>query len=203
MLRIKNVSRKFTTIIQNVGWLTLERFFRLGLTLIVGVLVARYLGPAEFEKFSYVLTFVIIIEAISSLGLDNIIVQRIVQNQEGQFEVVSTGFILRLMSLLLLIPFGGLIIYLLREDKGVHLIPYIMLSSLIFRSFDVIDFWFRICINSKYVTYTKLFQPNVAVILARLGILFESNFVYLAFAFSSRIIFSLNRLKYPSLIVLV
>jgi hypothetical protein len=123
------------------------------------------------------------LERFFRLGLDNIIVQRIVQNHEEQFEVVSTGFILRLTSLLILIPFGGLIIYFLRAENGVHVIAYIMLSSLIFRSFDVIDFWFLAYVKSKYVVYSKLISFSAYAILRFLVVFLGFGLVQLVIAF--------------------
>lgn len=182
-MKIHFSSKKITGIVGNIGYLTLERFVRLGLTLVIGVLVARHLGPSEFGKFSYVLTFVVILEAISGLGLDNIIVQRIVQQKNEHHQILFAGLILRIISLIILIPIGGVIIYFLREDEAIHAISYIMLSSLVFRSVDVIDFWFQAQVKPKYVVYTKLISFSTYAILRLLIVFFGFGLVQLAYAF--------------------
>ncbi|CAN5195015.1 flippase [soil metagenome] len=140
----------------NIGWLTIERGVRLGFGLVVGILVARYLGPSDYGKLNYVITFALIIEAISSLGLDNIIIKKIVALKDRQFEIVNTSLTLRLISSIILIPVGILLIHLLRDDYAINLLAYIILSSVVFRSIDVTDYWFQSYINSKYVVYSKI-----------------------------------------------
>ncbi|HBQ59269.1 MAG TPA: flippase, partial [Balneolaceae bacterium] len=148
-LREKLLSKTGKKVAGNIGWLTFERGVRLGLGLVVGILVARYLGPSDYGKLNYVITFAIIIESITSLGLDNIIIKKIVALKDRQFEIINTSLSLRFFSSIILIPIGILLIHLLRDDYTINLLAYIILSSVVFRSIDVTDFWFQSYIDSK------------------------------------------------------
>jgi len=57
---------------KNALWLFLDKILRLGVGLVVGVLVARYLGPELFGKWNYAIAFISLISAFATLGLDQI-----------------------------------------------------------------------------------------------------------------------------------
>ena len=42
----------------NTGWLLLDRVLRMGLGLVIGIWMARALGPVKFGQFNYALAFV-------------------------------------------------------------------------------------------------------------------------------------------------
>ncbi len=63
-------------IIINIVWLFADRIIRMGVGLSVSVLVARYLGPEQFGKLAYALAFTGIFLAMTSLGLQGIVVKK-------------------------------------------------------------------------------------------------------------------------------
>lgn len=182
-LKEKLLSKTGKKVVGNIGWLTFERGVRLGLGLIVGILVARYLGPADYGKLNYVITFALIIEAISSLGLDNIIIKKIVALKDRQFEIINTSLSLRFLSSIILIPIGILLIHLLRDDFAISLLAYIILSSVVFRSIDVTDFWFQSYIDSKYVVFSKIISFTFYGLIRLLFVYLGSTVISFGFAF--------------------
>ena len=73
---------------KNTSWLLFEQIFRMGLSLIVTSLMARYLGAENFGLINYSLAYIIIFTTITNLGIDNIIVNEIINKKEEQ----SYGF---------------------------------------------------------------------------------------------------------------
>ena len=60
-------------IVDNIGWLFIDRFLRMGVGLLVGVWVARYLGPAQFGMLNYALAFVALFGVVATrCGLGNL-----------------------------------------------------------------------------------------------------------------------------------
>lgn len=182
-LKNKLFSNTGNKIFKNIGWLTFEKGISLGLSLVVGILVARYLGPVDYGKLNYVITFAIIIVSISSLGLDNIIIKKIIASKERQNEIINTSLSLRFFSSIILIPTGILLIHLLREDHTINLLAYIILSSVVFRTIDVTDFWFQSYIKSKYVVLAKVISFSFYGLTRLLFIYLGSTVISFAFAF--------------------
>lgn len=58
----------------NTSWLFAEKILRMVVGLIVGVWVARYLGPERYGLLNYAMSFVGLFSAIATLGLDGIVV---------------------------------------------------------------------------------------------------------------------------------
>lgn len=59
-------------IFSNVAWAFSGKIVSLASVLIVGILVARYLGPAQYGLLNYVISYVAIFTIISNFGLDDI-----------------------------------------------------------------------------------------------------------------------------------
>ena len=62
-------------ILANIAWLFADKAVRMGVGLVVGVWVARYLGPGRFGELSFAVAFVALFGAGASLGLDGVVVR--------------------------------------------------------------------------------------------------------------------------------
>src|SRR5579862_3680867 len=63
--------------LSNIGWLSGDRIIRMFGALLVGTLVARYLGPNQFGLLNYGIALYGLFNIISNLGLDALIVRDI------------------------------------------------------------------------------------------------------------------------------
>ena len=93
----------FIKIIANISWLFADKIFHLGMGLVVGVWVARYLGPEQYGVINFATAFVALFATFSSLGLQNIVVRDLVQNPEDAEVTLGTAAVLHL--------FGGLVAF--------------------------------------------------------------------------------------------
>ncbi|MEF2154769.1 flippase [Luteimonas sp. FXH3W] len=150
-------------IIDNLGWLLLDKLLRMVGGLLVGVWVARYLGPEQFGLFNYASAFVVLFTAIAVLGLNPIIVRELVQHPEHEGAVLGTGFVLQLIGSLVALTLMTVLIWLLREnDEVVRYIVVIMGIGMVIKSADVIRYWFEAHVISRYTVWTD----NAAFVLA-------------------------------------
>lgn len=150
-------------VIANTGWLFADKIIRMGAGLLVGVWVARYLGPAQFGLFNYALAFVALFSIIANLGLDSIVVRDLVHDPERRDETLGTAFSLKLIvgSATFVLTLGA--ICLLRPAEGTtHWLVGIIALGTIFQAFDTVDFWFQAQVRSKYSVYAK----NAAFLIA-------------------------------------
>ena len=85
-------------ILKNSSWLFTDKLLRLGLGVLVGAWVARYLGPLEFGELAFALAYIALFQSIANLGLDGIAVRDITQNESEAHSLLGTVFILRLCA---------------------------------------------------------------------------------------------------------
>jgi polysaccharide transporter, PST family len=141
----------------NTSWLMLDRVVRLGVAAVVGVWIARYLGPTRFGTLSYAIAWVTLFGAFATLGLDSIVIRDLVRSPDERHEIIGTAFALKAGggALAALLAFGG--IFLLRpHDSTTQIVVAVVAASTIFTAFDVIDFSFQSKVASKYVVFARL-----------------------------------------------
>jgi PST family polysaccharide transporter len=141
----------------NMSWLMLDRLVRLGMAAVVGVWIARYLGPTRYGTLSYAIAWVMLFSAFATLGLDSIVIRDLVRAPAERHEVIGTAFALKAGggALAALLAIGG--IFLLRpHDTTTQIVVAVVACSTIFTAFDVIDFSFQSEVASKYVVLARL-----------------------------------------------
>ena len=72
---------------RNASWLIGGKIIQMLLSLVVGILAARYLGPSNYGTINYGLAYVSFFTAVCTLGLNNYIIKDFVDNPEQQGEV--------------------------------------------------------------------------------------------------------------------
>jgi O-antigen/teichoic acid export membrane protein len=147
----------FQKIIANTGWLFIDKIVRMGGGLLVGVWLARYLGPERFGQFNYAAAFVAIFSAIASLGLDGIVVRDIIKEPARTNEILGTAFMLRLIGGLIAFTMIMISIFVLRPfDTLTQLLVGIIALGMFFQSVDIIDLWFQSQVLSRYTVIAKI-----------------------------------------------
>jgi O-antigen/teichoic acid export membrane protein len=143
-------------VVSNTGWLFAEKMVRMGVSLFVGVWVARFLGPEQFGYLSYALAFVCLFSAIAGLGLDGIVVRELVRDPSGKCEILGTAFVLKFLSGVFTFLTVLAAIRLLRPtDNLTFWLVGVIAGGMIFNAFDTIDFWFQSQVQSKYSVVAK------------------------------------------------
>ncbi|MDP2366613.1 MAG: oligosaccharide flippase family protein, partial [Ignavibacteria bacterium] len=144
-----NSKIKLKLVIENFSWLLGDKILKLSLGMITTVLIARYLGPSDFGLLNYCIAFVSIISVISSLGLDQIIVRKLVLFPKEKHEIIGTAFFLRFVGSILLITLSIVSISIIRPADTLSLLLIVAISiGTAFQSLDVIDFWFQANLKS-------------------------------------------------------
>ncbi|OGV76713.1 MAG: O-unit flippase [Lentisphaerae bacterium RIFOXYB12_FULL_65_16] len=142
--------------IGNTGWLFLDRMVRMGVGLLVGVWVARYLGPEQFGILNYAMAFVALFASVASMGLDNIVVRDIVHDPAHADRILGSAFLLRVSGGVFTIAASLLAISVVRrQDTDIIAIVGIIAAGVLFQAFDTIDSWFQAHVQSKYTVLAK------------------------------------------------
>jgi O-antigen/teichoic acid export membrane protein len=154
----------------NTLWLFAEQVLRMVAGFLVGVWVARYLGPEKFGLLSYALAFVSIFQGIAKLGLDGIVVRDLVQEPEKRDVYLGTSFWLKLL--------GGVITFLIItiilfvqsiftsnffSETNIYIL--IIAFGIVFQSFEVIDFYYQAKVQAKYISIRRIIQLILSSII--------------------------------------
>lgn len=141
-------------ILNNTGWLFFDKILRLGVGLLVGVWVARYLGPDQFGLWNYTLAFTALFGAFATLGLDSIVVRELVKYPEQQDIIMGSAFRLKLVGGILAMLSTVLAITVMRtNDQLVRILVTLSAVGFIFQSLNVIDYYFQAKVKSRYTVY--------------------------------------------------
>ncbi|QRR03400.1 flippase [Dyadobacter sandarakinus] len=145
----------------NIFWLSFDKVFKLVVGLVVGIWVARYLGPTQWGELNFVNAFVTIMIAIAKLGLDGFLVKEFLQHPEDKNAILGTSFTTRLLISPILIIAVALYFYYSGLDTHYYwLLAFLSLNVLI-TPFDLIDLDFQSKLQSKLTVISK----NVAYVL--------------------------------------
>lgn len=143
-------------ILDNIGWLFFDKILRMGVGLLVGLWVARYLGPEQFGQFNYAIAFVGLFGAIAGLGLNGIVVRDIVRDPQTAHGTLGTAFVMQVLSGLLAAFLVILTITMLKPDDDFTRNTVIIISlSLVFKATDTIKYWYEANVQSRYVVWVE------------------------------------------------
>jgi len=159
---IDRLSPGLRKVIANTTWLFADKILQLGLGLLVGLWVARYLQPERFGLLNYAIATAGLFTPIASLGLGSIVIRDLSRNSSNKEEILGTVFVLKniggLIALLLTV---GTVILLNPTEPYTQLLVGIAALVTLFQPFEAIDFWFRSQVQSKYT----VLSANVAYLI--------------------------------------
>jgi polysaccharide transporter, PST family len=150
-------------IIANTGWLFADNVGSLLAGFLVGVWVARYLGPTQYGIFNYAIAIVALFSPLVALGLKDIVIRDIVREPAAKDEILGTTFFLQLIGGLLSIGLAVGIAQITRsEDPLTRWLIVILAAQFIFQIFSVtLGYWFNSQVQAKYIVWAN----NIALLL--------------------------------------
>ncbi|MCF8252990.1 MAG: flippase [Bacteroidia bacterium] len=150
--------------VSNSFWMLLEKSARIISGILVGVLVVRYLGDAQFGTISYGLGIIGILTIFSTLGLDSLVVRELITRHKDQHKILGTAFGLRFMGSLAVVA-GSCFYSLLRDPIETTYIVFLLSISIVFQSLSVIDFHFQSQVKGKYTAINQVITLFVSAII--------------------------------------
>lgn len=153
----------------NIIWLLFEKVLRLGIGVLIFTQIARYLQADDFGLLSYSMAIVSIFIALSTIGLNGIVVRDLINMPESSNTILGTALALRLTSSFLAYLALIILIKLIKPNNIEEQWSVILLGLiLLFKSAEIIKLWFESQVTSKYVAWT---DTVVLLIVSTLNIL--------------------------------
>ena len=93
-----NISPKKKKAIRNIAWAVCGKIVNLASMLVVGIIVARYLGKEQYGVMNYVISFVAIFQVFADFGLDFIQIREESKLPAERNKIIGTTFAIKLMA---------------------------------------------------------------------------------------------------------
>lgn len=135
----------------NTSWMVGEKVITMGITFVVGIFVARYLGAENYGILSYALSLVSLFAITTHMGLSGLAVRELVNYPEEHAELMGTIFGLKAIGALAALI--GYLFFVLTIDEigSVEFWVLILVSgTILLNPFLVFEYWFQAKVKAKY-----------------------------------------------------
>jgi len=155
------------------------------ISLVVGVLTARFLGPSNYGLIGYASAYTAFFMAFCTLGINSILVKEFVDHPEEEGTVLGTTLVLRTVSSLL----SGLIIVLVvsfvdADEPTTIAVVALSCVGLVFHVFEVFHYWFQAQLKSKVTAIVSLIAYMATALYKVVLLILGKGVQFFAFATS-------------------
>lgn len=158
-----------------------DYIFSLTASLIVGIAVARYLGPEMYGIIAFATAVYTLLVIIVSLGIDDIIMKDMLQHEEKQGSI--QGSVLFVKSAAAFLVYGIVFIYFLINYSGEKLYSVLIITgAVLFQPLSVFSCIFLINAQAKYTSLARMISYTLSSLLKIILIIFKAPVTYFAFA---------------------
>jgi len=138
-------------IIESFSWVLYDKVVRMGVGLLVGVWVARYLGPAYFGVLNYATAIVGFLSVVSALGLNTFVIRRLLGAENEKTTILGTAVCLQFFTAILSVALAFLTVSALKpNDDLIKTLVLILSLTLLIKPSEVVKYWFESQTQSKY-----------------------------------------------------
>lgn len=81
--------------VHNAGWMVFVQIYQMVISLVVGVICARYLGPSNYGIINYVASFVSFFSIVCALGLETVVVKEVVADRSNEGLILGSSIVIR------------------------------------------------------------------------------------------------------------
>lgn len=181
IISVQNLILKSDTarkIIKNSSWRVSSSIFNMILGIFVIGIVARYFGPEKYGQLNYSIAFISLFTVVANLGLETLTIKSIVDKSWDEGTILCTSFILRIVGGIFLSVFAFLTIRIIEpNNSNIQLMVLLLSFSMIFKAFDVIEFWIQAYQKAKISSMLRMLAYIIFSTLKLLVVVFHGSIV--------------------------
>lgn len=166
------------SIMSNLIWATAGKLTTMLSGLVIGILVARYLGPEQFGLMNWVISFVFLFQTISIFGLDLIETREEAANPQDYNTIIGTAFGIRGILSLVCIALCLGTCFIMGKDAETTLFVAIYSISVIANAFSVIRNYFFAIVQNKKVVISEISRTLVGMAIKVALLYFHASLVW-------------------------
>jgi len=141
----------------NASWLIGGRIIQMFISLIVGIITARYLGPSNYGLVNYGAAYVSFFSALCNLGINSVIVKNFVDHPNEEGLTIGTTLLMHFLSSIFSCIIIFIVVFFVDAGETTTQIVVMLCSvSLIFHIFETLNYWFQSRYQSKSIAIATL-----------------------------------------------
>ena len=143
--------------LKNASWIIVCRIIQSLISLVIGMISARYLGPSNYGVITYVSSVVAFALPIMQLGLNQTLVKEFVQSPEDEGKILGTSLFINILSSIVSMIGSIAFVCLVNADERETILVCILYSfTLLFQATEMTQYWFQYQLLSKYPSIATL-----------------------------------------------
>ncbi len=144
-------------VVTNAKWIIICKVAQSLLQLLIGMLSARYLGPANYGLINYAKSVVAFAVPFTQLGLNATLVRELIETPEKEGEILGTSLLMSFLSSFLCIASVWAFTSVVNLGETQTILVCVLYSvSLVFQAVELAQYWFHSKLQSKYPSIMML-----------------------------------------------
>ncbi len=144
-------------VIDNAKWIIICKALQAVAQLVIGMLSARYLGPADYGLIHYAGSLVGFVVPVAQLGLNATLVREFVDEPEKEGEILGTSLVMSLLSGLFgFVMVMGFVSVANRGETETLTVCFLYSLSLLFQAMELTQYWFHYQLQAKFPAVVTL-----------------------------------------------
>lgn len=173
-----NVSETKLKVFRNLYWAVVGKVVTLLGSLLVGIMVARYLGPEQYGLMNYVISYVALFQVLAYFGLDNIEIREESKASDKRDVIIGTAFTLKYIFALVAMTVVMITALLFEADAFTKTMICMYSFSMLLNSFGVIRNHFTSLVWNEYVVKTEISRTIIGALIKVVLLLFHASLVW-------------------------
>ncbi len=169
-------------IARNLFWSVTGKIVTILGSLIVGIVVARYLGPAQYGLMNYVISVITIFTIFAQFGFDLIEIREEARKPLLRDYIIGTAFYLRIILALITLGLIAIYVFTYETDVFVRKLVLIYSISVILSAFLVVRNHFTALVWNEYVVKTEISRTIIGIIIKLVLLWFKASLIWFVWA---------------------
>ena len=178
-----HLSKTKEAIVQNLFWAVLGKIVNLFGGLLVGIIVARYLGPEQYGLMNYVISYVFLFQTFALFGLDSIEIREEARGQKSYSTIIGTAFFLKLFFGCCCILVAITTSWLMEADSYTTLLIVIYSLVVVLNSLNVIRNYFTAIVQNEYVVKAEISRTLISIAIKLILLMLDANLTWFIVAY--------------------
>ena len=181
--KLLHLSETKEAIVQNLFWATTGKTVNLLSGLIVGIIVARYLGPEQYGLMNYVISYVFLFQTFALFGLDAIEVREEARKNVPFQTIIGTAFGLKVLFGFIFMTATIATSWFAESSNYTTLLVAIYSLSIILNSFSVIRNYFTAIVQNEYIVKAEIARTLIGVVIKLLLLVVGASLTFFIIAY--------------------